>query len=93
MAERITKYYQKCDFCHKETEVSADGLESITLPGYYLNSDGCKTKRWVTADICQECKDKLREYIAKAVDIKEIEYVGASIHWLDEKWEKRWLNT
>lgn len=87
MSKPIARYYQKCDFCHKETEVSADGLESITLPGYYLNSDGCKTKRWVTADICQECKDKLREYIAKAVDIKEIEWVGVSIHWLDEKGE------
>ena len=87
MSKPITRYYQKCDFCHKETEVSADGMESITLPGYYLNSDGCKTKRWVTADICQECKDKLREYLAKAVDIKEIEWVGESIHWLDDEGE------
>ena len=87
MSKPIARYYQKCDFCHKETEVSADGLESITLPGYYLNSDGCKTKRWVTADICQECKDKLREDIAKAVDIREVAYGGTSIHWLDDKGE------
>lgn len=52
-----------------------------------LQKPGGKT-RWVTADICQECKDKLREYIAKAVDIKEIECVGESIHWLNEKGEK-----
>lgn len=35
-----------------------------------LQKQGGKT-RWVTADICQECKDKLREYIAKAMDTKE----------------------
>ena len=55
MAERITKYYQKCDFCHKEFEVSSGSLDSITLPGRYVNTDGCQRKQWIKADICPEC--------------------------------------
>ena len=35
-----------------------------------LQKQGGKT-RWITADICQKCKDKLREYIAKATATKE----------------------
>ena len=86
MAERITKYYQKCDFCHKEFEVSSGGLDSITLPGRYVDTDGCQTKQWIKADICSECKERL---LAKAVDIKEVAYGGTSIHWLDDKGENK----
>ena len=87
MAERITKYYQECDFCHKEFEIISGGLDSITLPGRYVDTDGCQRKQWITADICPECKERLREHLAKAVDIKEIAYGGTSIHWLDDKGE------
>ena len=85
MAERFTKYFQKCDFCHQEFEVPQTGLHSICLPGYYYDSDGCKSTQWIKADICDECVSRLREHLAKAVDIKEIAYGGTSIHWLDEK--------
>ena len=85
MAERITKYYQECDFCHKEFEIISGGLDSITLPGRYVDTDGCQRKQWITADICPECKERLREYLAKAVDIKEVAYGGTSIHWLDDE--------
>ena len=88
MAERTTKYYQKCDFCHKEFEVSSGGLDSITLPGRYVDTDGCQCKQWIKADICPECKERLREYLAKAVDIREDAYYGTNIHWLDDKGEK-----
>ena len=85
MAERITKYYQKCDFCHKEFEISSGGLDSITLPGRYVDTDGYQLKQWIKADICPECKERLREHLAKAVDIREEAYYGLKIHWLSEK--------
>ena len=85
MAERITKYYQKCDFCHKEFEISSGGLDSITLPGRYVDTDGSQPKQWIKADICPECKERLREYLATAVDIREIAYGGTNIRWLNEK--------
>lgn len=87
MAERTTKYYQMCDFCHKEFEVSSSGLDSITLPGRYVDTDGCQCKQWIKADICYECKERLREYLAKAVDIEEVAYGGTSIRWLDDEGE------
>ena len=65
MAERTTKYFQQCDFCHKELEVSSGGLDSITLPGRYVDTDGCQTKQWIKADICPECKERLREYVGR----------------------------
>ena len=89
MAERTTKYFQQCDFCHKEFEVSSGGLDSITLPGRYVDTDGYQRKQWIEADICPECKEKLREHLAKAVDIKEIAYGGTSIHWLDDEGENK----
>ena len=85
MAERITKYYQKCDFCHKEFDVSSGGLDSITLPGRYVDTDGYQLKQWIKADICPECKERLREHLAKAVDIREEAYYGLKIHWLSEE--------
>lgn len=85
MAEKYARYYQKCDFCHRTIDVSSGGMESITLPGCYLSSAGTWSAEWVTADICHECKERLREYLAKTVDIKEIAYNGVDIHWLDER--------
>ena len=85
MAKQTTKYFQKCDFCHQEFEVSKNGMSSITLPGYYILEYGCREPQWVTADICDECIDKLRKRLARIVDIKEIAYGGTSIHWLDDK--------
>ena len=87
MAERITKYYQKCDFCHKEFEISSGGLDSITLPGRYVDTDGYQCKQWIKADICPECKERLREHLAKAVDIREVAYGGTIIRGLDDKGE------
>ena len=87
MAKRITKYYQECDFCHKEFEVSSGSLDSITLPGRYVDTDGYQLKQWIKADICPECKERLREHLVKAVDIREDAYYGTNIHWLDDKGE------
>ena len=89
MAERTTKYFQKCDFCHKEFEVSKDGMSSITLPGYYIPEYGSLYRRWITADICDECINKLRERLARIVDIKEVAYGGTIIHWLDDEGENK----
>ena len=85
MAKQTTKYFQVCDFCHRGLEVALGGMDSITLPGYYINDHGRQSKQWVKADICPECKERLREHLAKAVDIREDAYYGTNIHWLDDE--------
>ena len=67
--------------------MSSGGLDSITLPGRYVDTDGHQTKQWIKADICPECKERLREYLAKAVDIREEAYCGLKIRWLDDEGE------
>ena len=89
MAKQTTKYYQECDFCHKEFEVSKDGMSSITLPGYLIRDNGARIPQWVTADICPECTERLREHLAKVVDIMEDVYYGLKIHWLDDEGESK----
>lgn len=84
MSEIKTKYYQICDFCHKEHEVSAKGLPKISLPGYYFG-DGGKEEHIVTGAICHECMQILRENLRKFIDIKEIEYGGTHIFWNEDK--------
>ena len=59
-----------------------------SLPGYYTTSDGCKIPQRIVANICEECEGRICNHLAKVVDIKEIEWCKASIHWLDEKGEK-----
>lgn len=88
MSKPFTRHYQECDFCHREYEVSEKGLPSISLPGYYTTSDGCKIPQRIVANICEECEGRICNHLAKVVDIKEIEWCKASIHWLDEKGEK-----
>ena len=83
MAERTTKYYQKCDFCHKEFEVSSGGLDSITLPGRYVDTDGCQCKQWIKADICPECKERLREFS------KSRRHQGRRILWNEHSLARR----
>lgn len=43
MGEATSKYYQRCDFCHKEIEVSERGMDKIRLPGYVYD-DGAKQR-------------------------------------------------
>lgn len=85
MAEIKTKYYQICDFCHKEHEVGEKGLPKINLPGYHYFDYKGKLDAIVTGVICNECMQKLRENLRKFIDIKEIEYAGVQIYWNDEK--------
>lgn len=87
MSKQYTKYYQKCDFCHQEFEVSKDGMDYISLPGWCIDSDGYKLPRYVKGNICDECINKLRKKLAEFVDIKDIAYGDVSIHWLDDKEE------
>ena len=44
-------------------------------------------RRRLKAYICLDCIEKLREHLAKAVDIREDAYYGSNIHWLDERGE------
>lgn len=78
------KYYQECDFCHKNCETGEKGLPKIHLPGYYYSPAG-KEEAIVTGVICNECAQKLREKLKEFIDIKEIEYGGVQIFWNDEK--------
>ncbi len=84
MSKIETKYYQECDFCHKEYEVCVKGLPEIYLPGYYFGDNG-KKEYIVKGVICNKCMQKLRENLRKFIDIKEIEYGGTNIFWNDEK--------
>ena len=84
MSEIKTKYYQKCDFCNKEYEVGEKGLPKISLPGYIFEETG-KRETIVTAVICNECMQKLRENLRKFIAIEEIAYGGTQIFWNDEK--------
>ena len=81
MAERITKYYQKCDFCHKEYLVPESGLMRIVLPGYDIGEYGAKHESIIGASICNDCLDRIRKILAEKVDIKDIAYGGVCIHW------------
>lgn len=82
MSKIYTKSYQICDFCNKEYEIfDKKGLDSITLPGYYIASDGCRSEFMVTASICGNCMQKLRETLAKEVSIEDVDYVGTRIKW------------
>ena len=87
MTKQIIKEFQTCDFCHRWFEAFSDDLDSITLPGRYVDTDGYQRKQWIKADICPECKERLREYLAKAVDIREDAYYGTNIYWFNEKGE------
>lgn len=80
MGEVTSKYYQRCDFCHKEIEVSERGMDKIRLPGYVYD-EGAKTKGSILADICLSCIERLRKDLESFVQLEEISYAGDDIKW------------
>lgn len=84
MSDVKTKYYQMCEFCGKEYEVSKDGLPTITLPGYLIEYYGSRMPQMVTGVICENCMQKLREKLSEFIRLHEISYAGNNIEWIDK---------
>lgn len=85
MSKITTKYYQKCDFCNKEYEVTGCGMQSIELPGYYIEEYGSKSPSFVTGTICPDCVQKLREKLGKFVKLNEVAYAGNDFGWIEKE--------
>ena len=81
MSKITAKYFQECDFCHKEVETEQEGLYRITLPGYFIEERGGIRTSLVKGVICPICMDKLRNSLAKFIDLKEVDYGGTVISW------------
>ena len=89
MTKPIARYFQTCDFCHKEVETNVAGLPDIKLPGYYIKERGAKNQSIVSGAICSECMDKLRDLLGQFIDLKEVEYVGNVFKWVEEAEERQ----
>ncbi len=85
MAKPKVRYFQKCDFCHKELETDSEGMPSIELPGYYIAESGNKIRSAVSGTICSECIDRLRDSLREFIDLKEVEYIGNVFSWNERK--------
>lgn len=85
MSKITTKYYQKCDFCNKEYEVTVCGMQSIELPGYYIEEYGSKSPSFVTGTICPDCVQKLREKLSEFVKLNDVAYVGSVFEWIEKE--------
>ena len=84
MSEIKTKYYQVCDFCHKEAETGKEGMHCIKLPGYLVSKDGEKIRQCIEGCICNDCEKRLCDKIKSFLDVKEIKYAGTAIQWKDD---------
>lgn len=85
MAKPTARYFQKCDFCHKEFETNAKGMPSIELPGYYIENGGGKIHSIVSGTMCSECTERLRDSLREFIDLKEVEYIGNVFSWNERK--------
>lgn len=85
MSKVTTKYYQKCEFCHKEYEVPVRGMQSISLPGYYIEDYGSKSPSFVTGTICPDCVQKIREKLSEFVKLNEVAYGGNNFEWIEKE--------
>lgn len=84
MNEIKIKYYQVCDFCHKEVETCKEGMLCIWLPGYLVFPDGEKIRRRIDGCICDDCIERLRHKLEDFLDVKEIKYDGTAIRWRED---------
>lgn len=84
MNEIKTKYFQTCDFCHKEVETNKNGLLQIWLPGNFVGMNGLKVRRCVEGCICNDCAERLYHKIKGFLDVKVIEYGGTAIQWKED---------
>lgn len=82
MAKITTKYFQECDFCHKEVETYSQGLCVISLPGYLIESDGTKRNSLVSGTICPQCMERLRGLLGKFIKLEEADYGGNVFSWI-----------
>ena len=85
MAKPRARYFQTCDFCHKEYETDEKGMCSIILPGYHIGELGSKSRTIVSGVICSECMDRLRDSLDKFISLREVEYGGNNFSWVGRK--------
>ena len=85
MSKITTKYYQECDFCHKNCETGEKGLPKINLPGYYIEDYGNKSPSFVTGIICSDCAQKMREKLSEFVKLNEVAYGGNDFEWIEKE--------
>ena len=85
MAKPKARYFQACDFCHKEYETDEKGMCIIKLPGYYIGELGEKSRTIVSGVICSECMDRLRDSLDKFISLEEVAYGGNDFSWVCRK--------
>lgn len=85
MAKPKVRYFQTCDFCHKEYETDEKGMFNIKLPGIHIGERGEKSRTIVSGAICSECMDRLMDSLKEFIDLKEGEYIGNVFSWSKRK--------
>ena len=90
MVKPQVRYFQTCDFCHKEYETDEKGMFNIKLPGIHIGERGEKSRTIVSGAICSECMDRLMDSLKEFIDLKEGEYIGNVFSW--SKKRRTWLN-
>lgn len=76
---QVTRYFQKCDICGTNVELSkkADELKSVKIPITYF-SEGerskCPSIAWLS--LCDACMNELKSLIETKWQIVEFEYGG-----------------
>lgn len=85
MVKPKVRYFQTCDFCHKEYETDEKGMFNIKLPGIHIGERGEKSRTIVSGAICSECMDRLMDSLKEFIDLKEGEYIGNVFSWSKKK--------
>ena len=94
MSNITKKFYQRCDFCKKEYEltgVDRNGqpvtLNTIDLPGYSRGDGSMNVPVVISGSICGSCMERLRKILKPHIRLEMFDYGGGTIEWKEEKQE------